>query len=54
MNVYVCEYILCMWVYGMSVSRNVCAAVSAAVAGVGKMPEKLMMKVKVLPWDWAI
>lgn len=54
MNVYVCEYILSMWVYGVSVSQNVCIAVSAAVAGVGKMPEKLMMKVKVLPWDWAI
>lgn len=54
MNVYVCEYILCMWVYGVSVSQNVCTAVFAAVAGVGKMPEKLMMKVKVLPWDWAV
>lgn len=39
MNVYVCEYILCMWVYGVSVSQNVCTAVSAAVAGVRKMPE---------------
>lgn len=39
MNVYMCEYILCMWVYGVSVSQNVCTAVSAAVAGVRKMPE---------------
>lgn len=43
-----------MWVYGVSVSQNVCTIVSAAVAKVGKMPEKLMMKTNVLPWDWTI
>lgn len=41
-------------------SQNVCITASAAIAGVGKMPEKLMMKVKMeevikaLPWGWAI
>lgn len=52
-----------MWVYivyvaiEVSVSQNVYTAASAAVAGVEKMPEKLMMKVKreevikALPWD---
>lgn len=41
-------------------SQNVFTATSTAVAGVRKMPEKLMKKVKrekvtkVLPWDWTV
>lgn len=54
MCVYECEYMLRVWVDGVSVSQNVCVAVSAAVAGVGETLEKLMMKVKVLRWDWAM
>ena len=44
----------------MFMSQNVCITASAAIAGVGSMPEKLMMKVKredvikALPWDWAM